>query len=67
LTLGAMSVAAGNGELSITCVMGNLGNGESTGPWDLGVRLFHGFHHGHPYNQLPISQMLTGRRPIVIW
>jgi hypothetical protein len=31
LTLGAVTVATTNGELTISCLMGKLGNGESRG------------------------------------
>src|SRR5262245_14999492 len=67
LALWAVAVATTNGELTITCLMGKIGNGESARACHLLDRLFHVFHRGYAYVLLPISQMFTGGRPTVIW
>jgi len=67
LALGAVTVATANGELTISCLMGKLGNGESKGSCRLHGKFFHVFHQGYVCVLLPISQPLTGGRPTVIW
>src|SRR5215470_3790825 len=63
----AVSITTTNGELTISCLMGKIGNGESARACHLLDKLFHVFHRGYTYVLLPINQMFTGGRPTVIW
>jgi hypothetical protein len=46
-----------------SCLIGKLGNRESTGPLPPSQLAFHVFHCGYAYVLLPITHMLTGRLP----
>src|SRR5215470_6034148 len=51
LALRAMAIPAANGELTISCLMGKIGNGELAKACHLPGKLFHVFHRGYAYVQ----------------